>query len=131
MKIATLLQAATLLIAALIIAFIYSWKLTLVVIAFVPLVIIGGALQQRSFVGQAGKNQKQLEGAGMIAFEAINNFRTVTMLGLQDKFFRAYEEKIQLPLRNEVIKAHTYGGFIATVFVSFIAKKLQKVYFIL
>ncbi|OQV12032.1 Multidrug resistance protein 1A [Hypsibius exemplaris] len=108
-RIATLLQAATLLIAALIIAFVYSWKLTLVILAFIPLVVIGGAFQNKVLVGQAGKNQKQLEGAGKVAFETISNFRTVSMLGLQQKFFEAYEERLQIPLRNEVTKAHTYG----------------------
>jgi ABC-type multidrug transport system fused ATPase/permease subunit len=108
-RIATLIQAATLLIAALIIAFVYSWKLTLVILAFIPFVVIGGAFQQRVLVGQAGKNQKELEQAGQVAFETIDNFRTVAMLGLQAKFFRDYEEKLQIPRRNEVIKAHTYG----------------------
>ncbi|GAV01568.1 hypothetical protein RvY_12259 [Ramazzottius varieornatus] len=108
-RIATLLQAGTLLLAALIIAFVYSWKLSLVVLAFVPLVVLGGLFQNRVLVGQAGRNQKSLEAAGKVAFESISNFRTVCMLGLQNHFYDSYKSALKAPMRNEVIKAHTYG----------------------
>ena len=108
-NIAIILQAGTIMVAAVIIAFAYSWKLTLVVIAFGPLTAIATLWQQRVFINQAGRNQKNLEEAGKVAFEAISNIRTVTMLGLQEMFFVAFQDKAKLSLRNEIIKAHTYG----------------------
>lgn len=67
---------------------------------------------------QSDKNQKQLEKAGQLAYESISNFRTVTALGLQDSFYKSYEEELSVPRRNETVKAHTYGlsyGFSQSV----------------
>jgi ABC-type bacteriocin/lantibiotic exporter with double-glycine peptidase domain len=53
-------------LTGLIIAFIYSWKLTLLIIAFLPLIMIGGALQMQMLAGAAGKNKEALEAAGKV-----------------------------------------------------------------
>lgn len=53
-------------LAGLIIAFIYSWKLTLLIIAFLPFIMIGGALQMQMLAGAAGKNKEALEAAGKV-----------------------------------------------------------------
>ena len=54
------------LLAGVIIAFIYSWKLTLVILCFVPLLAIGGFLQMKMLTGAAGKNKVALENAGKV-----------------------------------------------------------------
>ena len=59
------------LLAGVIIAFIYSWKLTLLIIAFLPLVVIGGALEMQMMAGAAGKNKEALEAAGKVKFEFV------------------------------------------------------------
>ena len=51
----------------LIIAFIYGWQLTLLIIAFLPLLIIGGFLQIRILAGVAGSNKTALEEAGKVS----------------------------------------------------------------
>jgi ABC-type bacteriocin/lantibiotic exporter with double-glycine peptidase domain len=50
----------------LIIAFIYGWQLTLLILAFLPLLIIGGFLQVRILAGVAGQNKQALEEAGKV-----------------------------------------------------------------
>ena len=52
-----------------IIAFIYGWKLTLVILCFVPFLAIAGFLQVKMLTGAAGKNQEALELAGKVLNE--------------------------------------------------------------
>ena len=52
----------------LIIAFIYGWQLTLLIIAFLPLLILGGYLEIRILAGVAGSNKAALEEAGKVGF---------------------------------------------------------------
>lgn len=51
---------------ALIIAFIYGWQLTLLIIAFLPFIVLGGYLQIRILAGVAGSNKQALEEAGKV-----------------------------------------------------------------
>jgi len=54
------------LISGVVIAFIYSWQITLLIIAFLPFLILGGYLQMRMLTGAAGKNKEALEAAGKV-----------------------------------------------------------------
>jgi len=75
-----------------VIAFYYSWMLTLVCLAFVPFIVITMALMMSIFTGSVGdEEQKALEGAGKIATEATINIRTVADLGREDAFAQKYE----------------------------------------
>lgn len=53
-------------LAGIIIAFIYSWQLTLLILGFLPFLMVGGALQMRMLTGAAGKNKEALEAAGKV-----------------------------------------------------------------
>lgn len=50
----------------LILAFVYGWAITLVIIAFVPLMIVSGVLQTKLITGFAGKDKEILEEAGKV-----------------------------------------------------------------
>ena len=51
---------------AIVISFVYSWKLTLLIIGFMPFIVLGGIMEVRLLTGQAGKNKEALEGAGKV-----------------------------------------------------------------
>ena len=70
-KLGSSLMGFSSLLAGVIIAFIYSWKLTLLIIAFLPLVVIGGALEMQMMAGAAGKNKEALEAAGKVKFKFV------------------------------------------------------------
>ena len=63
-----LLQNFASLATGVIISFAYSWQLTLLVIAFIPLMIAGGFLETRLITGFAKNDKKSLENAGKVRF---------------------------------------------------------------
>ncbi len=73
----TLISMAITLIAALSIAFANSWKLSLVIVACIPLVAFSGVMRMRAMSGFNSKTKEMYEQAGTVANEAIDNVRCV------------------------------------------------------
>uniref|UniRef100_K1Q4F4 ABC-type xenobiotic transporter n=1 Tax=Magallana gigas TaxID=29159 RepID=K1Q4F4_MAGGI len=67
-KIGQVLESLAVLTTALIVAFIYSWNLTLVILAFMPLMIGVGVVQSRLVAGFAKGDKKAMEEAGKVNF---------------------------------------------------------------
>ncbi|XP_056390369.1 bile salt export pump [Hyla sarda] len=96
--------------ASLIIAFYFSWKLTLVVLCFLPLIGLSGVFQAKMLTGFANQDKKALEEAGKVSSEAIGNIRTVSGLGKETMFVQIYEKELEMPYKAAVKKAHVYGA---------------------
>ncbi|XP_052095836.1 ATP-dependent translocase ABCB1-like isoform X5 [Mytilus californianus] len=94
---------------ALVISFIYGWQLTLVIIAFLPAIAVGGALQMKILNGVAGQNKEALEEAGKIATEGVENIRTVASLTREDRIHDIYLESLRGPYQAALKKAHVAG----------------------
>ncbi|KAM4028832.1 ATP-binding cassette sub-family B member 5-like isoform 2-T2 [Anomaloglossus baeobatrachus] len=92
-----------------IISFIYGWEMTLLVLVLTPVLVITGFLETRALVGFANRDKKQLQYAGKIATEAVDNIRTVVSLTRETTFEEMYSDSLQKPYRNSQKKAQTYG----------------------
>ncbi|XP_010180454.1 PREDICTED: multidrug resistance protein 1-like [Mesitornis unicolor] len=97
------------LLTAIIIAFVYGWQLTLLILACIPFVIAANAAQVRSVSGHATKDQKALEEAGRISTESVENIRTVASLTREDAFYERYVTSLNGPYRDSLTKAPFYG----------------------
>lgn len=80
--------------AALVISFTAEWRLTLVILATVPLLVIAGALQMRALAGHANSNKGQLQESGKVAVESMENIRTVVAFGLEERRVQAYIDSL-------------------------------------
>uniref|UniRef100_A0A8C4SF16 Bile salt export pump-like n=1 Tax=Erpetoichthys calabaricus TaxID=27687 RepID=A0A8C4SF16_ERPCA len=99
--------------ASIIIAFYFSWKLSLLVLCFLPLIGLSGAFQAKMLTGFANQDKEALEAAGQVSSEALNNIRTIAGLAKEDSFVQLYEQQLELPYKAATKKAKVYGVFFA------------------
>ncbi|XP_040449725.1 ATP-binding cassette sub-family B member 5 isoform X1 [Falco naumanni] len=97
------------LLTAIVIAFVYGWQLTLLILACIPFVIATNAASVSSVSGHAAKDQKALEEAGRISTESVENIRTVASLTREEAFYERYVTSLNGPYRDSLKKAPLYG----------------------
>uniref|UniRef100_A0A8D0CKQ7 ATP-binding cassette, sub-family B (MDR/TAP), member 11a n=1 Tax=Scleropages formosus TaxID=113540 RepID=A0A8D0CKQ7_SCLFO len=111
--------------ASLIIAFYFSWKLSLLVVCFLPLIGLSGAYQAKMLTGFANEDKKALEEAGQVSSEALSNIRTIAGLAKESVFVDLYEKQLETPYQAAKKKAIVYGisfGFAqCVIFMAFAA----------
>ena len=50
----------------LILSFSYCWPITLLILAFLPLIVVGGAFQTKMMTGFSGKDKQVIQDAGKV-----------------------------------------------------------------
>ncbi|XP_077347374.1 ATP-binding cassette sub-family B member 5 isoform X2 [Lithobates pipiens] len=94
---------------SIIIAFIFGWEMSLLIMAMTPILVTTGLLETRALTGFANRDKKELQQAGKIATEAVDNIRTVVSLTRETTFEKNYTESLQKPFKNSQRKAQIYG----------------------
>ncbi|VDM01105.1 unnamed protein product [Schistocephalus solidus] len=89
-RLSSMLETAVLIIGSLIVAFVFSWQIALVALAFFPVLMIAGAFQMKQWTGDT--QQANVKGAGL-AHETLSNARTVFSLGIEEHFCNRYADE--------------------------------------
>ncbi|NWH93324.1 MDR1 protein, partial [Aegithalos caudatus] len=97
------------LVTAIIIAFVYGWQLTLLILACIPFIVGANAVNASSMSGHAAEDQKALEEAGRISTESVENIRTVASLTKEEAFYESYVASLNHTYRKSLKKAPFYG----------------------
>ncbi|NXB59692.1 MDR1 protein, partial [Struthidea cinerea] len=97
------------LVTAIIIAFVYGWQLTLLILACIPFIVGANAVSASSMSGHAAEDQKALEEAGRISTESVENIRTVASLTREETFYERYIASLNHTYRKSLKKAPFYG----------------------
>lgn len=97
------------LLTGLIISFIACWRLTLVVLAIIPGVVLGGYFEMQSAAGIDSGARKDFASANRIAAEAVDNVSTVRNLGVEDHFTDYYNNMIAATIAAKLRKAGITG----------------------
>uniref|UniRef100_A0A674N3G3 Bile salt export pump n=1 Tax=Takifugu rubripes TaxID=31033 RepID=A0A674N3G3_TAKRU len=95
---------------AVLMSFYFSWKLTLLILCFLPLLALSGGFQAKMLTGFAKQDKQAMEAAGRISGEALNNIRTIAGLGKEKNFVDMYEAQLDAPYQAALKKANVYGA---------------------
>ncbi|TNN61547.1 Bile salt export pump [Liparis tanakae] len=95
---------------AVIMSFCFSWKLTMLILCFLPFIALSGGFQAKMLTGFAKQDKEAMETAGQISGEALNNIRTIAGLGKERLFVETYEAQLDAPYEAAIKKAHVYGA---------------------
>ena len=102
-RIGTMIMSVAALGTGIVIGFVYSWKLTLLVVGFMPMIAIAGTIEMKILQGTANSGKAALEEAGKVRLRCI----AVVI------WFNAYTESlpsIALPMRIICYVADCDGG---------------------
>ncbi|XP_059962381.1 bile salt export pump isoform X3 [Mesoplodon densirostris] len=108
-QIGMIVNSFTNITVAMIIAFFFSWKLSLVILCFFPFLALSGAIQTKMLMGFATNDKQALEVAGQITSEALSNIRTVAGIGKERQFIEVFEAELEKPYKTAIRKANVYG----------------------
>ncbi|XP_005041072.1 PREDICTED: ATP-binding cassette sub-family B member 5 isoform X2 [Ficedula albicollis] len=108
-RLALMTMTVVTLVTAIVVSFVYSWQLTLLVLACIPFVAGANAVNASSMAGHAAEDQKALEEAGRISTETVENIRTVASLTKEEAFYERYVASLNHTYRKSLKKAPFYG----------------------
>lgn len=102
-------------VVGVVIGFVEDWKLTLVILALLPLAAILGAMFGRVMASAATAGAKAYASAGGVAEESIASIRTVTSLNGQGTAFAMYSNFLT-SAQQQGVKSAINGGALFGVF---------------
>ena len=120
-NVAVAVQNLTVMAGGLAIAFAYSWKLTLVILACLPVLMAGAIVQMKVLMGGVGgENSKLYANANQMLSDALSNVRTVAAYGLSRNMVGLYTHAQEGPSEELRQRANINGfafGFGQGMFV--------------
>ncbi|KAM0936370.1 putative ABC-type xenobiotic transporter [Dioscorea sansibarensis] len=108
-RISVILQNMTSLLTSFIVGFIVEWRVSLLILATFPLLVLANFAQQLSLKGFAGDTAKAHAKTSMIAGEGVSNIRTVAAFNAQDKILSLFRRELRIPQRRSLCRSQTAG----------------------
>ncbi|KAF7802968.1 ABC transporter B family member 19 [Senna tora] len=108
-RISVILQNMTSLLTSFIVAFVVEWRVSLLILATFPLLVLANFAQQLSLKGFAGDTAKAHAKTSMIAGEGVSNIRTVAAFNAQNKIISLFCHELRLPQRRSLRRSQTAG----------------------
>eukprot|EP01033_Poteriospumella_lacustris_P014692 gene14693-10505_t len=122
-KVGDLIQYVTQFVAALGVAFYLNWKLSLVLLAAIPIIGAAGAFMIMAITSAQQQALEQYAGAGGLASQALNAIRTVTALNMQPGIVSRYRhflyEAMLVGVRKGVSVGLGHGSLLGASFLSY------------
>ncbi|KAL3683714.1 hypothetical protein R1sor_001736 [Riccia sorocarpa] len=111
-RLAVLLQNSAMMSFAVILSLILQWKLTLVILATFPLLVLSAISENLFLKGFSGDIAKAYSRATQVAAEAVSNIRTVAAFNAEDKVKVLYDQELVGPARKTFLRGQISGvGF--------------------
>ncbi|MED6184096.1 ABC transporter B member 19 [Stylosanthes scabra] len=108
-RISVILQNMTSLLTSFIVAFIVEWRVSLLILATFPLLVLANFAQQLSLKGFAGDTAKAHAKTSMIAGEGVSNIRTVAAFNAQNKMLSVFTHELRVPQMISLRRSQTAG----------------------
>ncbi|KAE9590370.1 hypothetical protein Lal_00027978 [Lupinus albus] len=108
-RISVILQNMTSLLTSFIVAFIVEWRVSFLILATFPLLVLANFAQQLSLKGFAGDTAKAHAKTSMIAGEGVSNIRTVAALNAQNKMLSMFCHELRDPQFCSLRRSQTSG----------------------
>ncbi|KAJ1664697.1 hypothetical protein IW140_003973 [Coemansia sp. RSA 1813] len=98
----TFVSTVSTIVTALVIAFYYDWRLSLLVLACWPIQGFAQFLQAQSVWGSSYRTKKAYERSGQAAAESIRNIKTVATLRREETFIQSFNDHNREPHRGNL-----------------------------
>ncbi|KAJ2479791.1 hypothetical protein IWW56_002852 [Coemansia sp. RSA 2131] len=109
-KFSFVMQYASTFIAGIVLAFVRGWKLTLVVLAVLPLLAGSAAVMGILLAENTSGGQDAYAAAGSVASEVLSSVKTVMAFGTQDREVKRFSAKVEQARAAGLRKAWVLGG---------------------
>lgn len=103
------LSSISTLIAGLVVGFVASWRLSLIIVACAPLLILSAAAENTVQFGLVNEAKAGYAQAGSIAVEATTNARVVSAFGLQQRMLDAFAASLVAPTKRALTRGWLLG----------------------
>ena len=120
-KIGDSIQFMSTFVGSMAFAFYFSWKLSLVLMASLPIIAISSWFMIEAITANTQKSGEQYAEAGALSTESLNGIRTVTALNAQGNFIGRYRETLYKAMHIGISKGRNVGLGTGTVFFVMLA----------
>ncbi|XP_067628798.1 ATP-dependent translocase ABCB1 isoform X2 [Eurosta solidaginis] len=124
-RIGTIVQSVSTIILGIGVSMYYEWSLSLLALAFSPLILIASYFQRKVMAQENMGTAKSMENCTKLAVEVVSNIRTVASLGREEMFYHQYMDTVSPEIaqakKNTHFRGLVYGMARSLMFFAYAA----------